>query len=250
MTYITFHLIFTLPLTLVLAITLPASLKESQFWTRWSVPLLALVAFLYTTPWDNYLVANGIWLYGPDRVIGTIGYVPYEEYFFFLIQPILTGCWLLHVLYRLREQPGPRNHVARWVGTTFFGAATLLGIWLLTGGDGRGTYLGLILVWAAPVCAGQWAIAGQKFGAVPRTFIACLLPATLYLWFADRTAIKLGIWTIAPETSFNLSLFGLPVEEAVFFLITNLLVVQGVLMLLDLEKYQKEIAALTPPAAI
>ena len=63
---------------------------------------------------------------------------------------------------------------------------------------------------------------------MPRTFLAGLIPSTLYLWFADRTAIKLGIWTIAPETSFGLSFFGLPIEEAVFFLMTNLLVVQGV----------------------
>jgi len=37
------------------------------------------------------------------RVVGTIGYVPVEEYLFFLLQPILTGLWLYWLLPRTSE---------------------------------------------------------------------------------------------------------------------------------------------------
>ena len=43
----------------------------------------------------------------------------------------------------------------------------------------------------------------------------------------DRLAIGLGIWEISPQYTTGWHLFGLPIEEAVFFLITNLMVVQG-----------------------
>ena len=53
--------------------------------------VVLLLAFAYTTPWDNYLVFREVWGYPPGRVLATIGYVPVEEYAFFLLQPIMTG---------------------------------------------------------------------------------------------------------------------------------------------------------------
>lgn len=51
-----------------------------------------MIALIYTTPWDNYLVASGVWFYDPARVWNIIlGWVPLEEYIFFILQTILTG---------------------------------------------------------------------------------------------------------------------------------------------------------------
>jgi lycopene cyclase domain-containing protein len=56
-------------------------LKEVGQWTA----ILATVAFVWTTPWDNYLVKSGVWGYGNnDRVLYVIGFVPVEEYCFFI----------------------------------------------------------------------------------------------------------------------------------------------------------------------
>src|SRR5690349_7318656 len=53
-----------------------------------------LLAVIYTTPWDNYLVATGVWYYNPRLVTGlVIGYVPVEEYTFFVLETILPGLW-------------------------------------------------------------------------------------------------------------------------------------------------------------
>ena len=50
---------------------------------------LVTVAFLYTIPWDNMLVYKAGWSYIPDRVLYTIGYVPIEEYAFFVIETVI-----------------------------------------------------------------------------------------------------------------------------------------------------------------
>ena len=64
----------------------------------------------------------------------------------------------------------------------------------------------------------------------PRLVLATVVPVSLYLWVADRVAIGLGIWDITDATRTGLELFGLPVEEALFFVVTNLLVAQGLVM--------------------
>ena len=52
----------------------------------------------------------------------------------------------------------------------------------------------------------------------------------------DRVAIGLGIWDITNRFSLGADPLGLPVEEAVFFLFTNLLVVQGAMLFLFGDK--------------
>src|SRR5512147_829398 len=61
-----------------------------------------LLAVIYTTPWDNYLVATGVWYYNPKLVTGlVIGYVPIEEYTFFVVETILAGLWWLFLARKL-----------------------------------------------------------------------------------------------------------------------------------------------------
>nr|WP_231751592.1 lycopene cyclase domain-containing protein [Halogeometricum sp. CBA1124] len=98
---------------------------------------------------------------------------------------------------------------------------------------GGGTYyLGAILAWAAPVLALQWGFGWPYLWAVRRTFALAVAVPTLYFWVADWFAIWLDIWYISPAHTTGVSLLGLPVEEATFFLVTNLFVVQGLLLFL------------------
>ncbi len=54
--------------------------------------LLPVAAVIWTTPWDNYLVASGVWRYDPSKVWNVIlGYVPLEEYMFFVLQSLGVG---------------------------------------------------------------------------------------------------------------------------------------------------------------
>lgn len=233
MSYFTFHLVFILP-SIVLLAFLQRSIAGVAGWrVRVALPLIAVVALVYTTPWDNYLVWRGIWDYGVDRVVGTIGYVPVEEYLFFLLQCLLTGLWLYWLLARQSEFVQPEFPFKQGGLMLVLGIIlSLAGVWMLQ--TDSTLYLGLILAWAAPVLSLQWFIGTATLWAMRRIWLLGVLVPTIYLWIADRIAIASGIWHISPTYTTGLELFGLPIEEATFFLVTNLLVVQGISLFLKL----------------
>ena len=233
MTYLAFHFVFTIPPILIMLFTLPRPLAGvGGLRGRWAIPALCVIAFTYTTPWDNYLVANEVWWYGTDRVIATVGHVPIEEYMFFVLQPILTGLFLYHFLSRWGPGQGPRSDMARNVGVSLFLFLSLVGAGLVFSGWDPGLYLGLILVWAGPILTFMWIYAGRSLWSMRRTLLVAVGIPTLYLWIADATAIHLNIWTISDQFTVGWAPFGLPLEEAVFFLVTNLMVVKGILLFL------------------
>lgn len=94
---------------------------------------------------------------------------------------------------------------------------------------GKGLYMGLILVWAGPFILLLWSLAYQFILGLPlsNTMLPIALP-TLYLWIVDTMALKRGTWVIGSGTKLGWHLWeGLEVEEAVFFLVTNVLIVFG-----------------------
>ena len=232
MSYFAFHLVFTLPPILLLALVQRQPLAGIGGFRAWlGLPLIVLLALVYTTPWDNYLIWRDVWHYGTGRVVGTIGYVPVEEYLFFLLQPILTGLWLYWLLPRTSEPVEQEYSTGvQTSGTLLWIVLSIVGALMLQWD--RSVYLGLILVWAGPVLALQWAVGGQQLWAMRRTWLTGTLMPTLYLWCADRVAIGQGIWSISDVYTTGFELLGLPIEEATFFLVTNLLVIQGLLLVL------------------
>jgi lycopene cyclase domain-containing protein len=204
--------------------TLPDRLRFLSPWLALGV--LVVIAVVYTTPWDNYLVASRVWWYNPALVTGiTLGWVPIEEYTFFMLQPVLSGLWLLFLARRLpaRDVFVPQRRVrAASVGVA--GLIWLGSVYLLLWGPASATYLALILVWALPPILLQLAVGADILWHYRRLIVPGIGVATLYLCVADALAIQSGTWTINPEQSLNLLLGGvLPVEEALFFLMTNIL---------------------------
>lgn len=232
MTYLSFHLVFILPVIAVLAVI---HLRQAVRLDRQAWAMLALmsgVAFIYTTPWDNYLVYRGVWGYGSERVLGTLGYVPLEEYAFFLLQPILTGLWYFLLRARARRSTTPPPRWLRPSATAFWLLLTATGVIMLMSMSTHWTYMGLILAWCSPVLAGLSWLGTSHVWRDRRAVALGVAVPTVYLWIADRTAIDFGIWTIADTYSVGFDPVGLPIEEALFFFVTNLLVVQGLAMLL------------------
>lgn len=190
---------------------------------------LMLIALIYTTPWDNYLVATRVWWYDIDRVWGIrFGWVPLEEYLFFLLQPILTGLWTLALSWRL-DTPlilPVRRRLIRWASITIGVVIWVVALIILLIGWKPGTYLGLELVWALPPILLQLVVGAHILWARRRTILLTLVTATLYLAAADGLAISSGVWTIDPGQSLGIELLGiLPLEELVFFLLTNTLLI-------------------------
>jgi lycopene cyclase domain-containing protein len=243
------------------------------------VGALVGVALLYTTPWDNDLVATGVWWYDPKLVTGiTLGWVPIEEYTFFVLQTLLTGLWALWVRARTPRSETCGEPKGRTCGEPkgrIFGeqrpidelsatfseqkeTCTKVGQglralslkwrkWVLVIGGGLwvgalalwhapwqpGTYITLILSWAFPPILIQLLFGADILWINRRRLWAAVAPPTLYLWIVDFLAIRSGTWTLDPKQTLGVELGGvLAVEEMIFFLVTNVLIVFGLFLVL------------------
>lgn len=191
--------------------------------------VLAAVALVWTAPWDEHLVRTGVWTYDPGRVLARLGSVPVEEYAFVVLEVLLVGAWALRcgALGGTAVPEGPRTR-----GAAPWALVAVAGVLLaLAGGHVR--YLGLLLLWAAPPLALQRWVAGDVLAARRPARLLVAVPVVLWLCVADRLALADGLWAIAPDSSTGLALLGLPVEEALFFCLTGLLVTDGLLLAAD-----------------
>jgi putative membrane protein len=244
MTYFQILLIFLVPPILVLAVSMPRQvgcrylnrpdLVDRRSWLY----ILALVALalLYTTPWDNYLVARGVWGYDPQRVLGIrLGWVPIEEYLFFVLQTLMTGLWLNLFVRRsslLEAEMIYRPRFRFWI-SVLVGALWAISLGLFVAGWKAGTYLSLIFGWALIPLFIQVAFGADILLANRRLIFLCVAPTTVYLWFVDALAIRSGVWFIDAAQSTGFSVGGLPIDEMVFFFMTNLIIVLGMTLLLS-----------------
>src|SRR5512134_2505835 len=145
MTYFGFLLRFlVIPILIFLVITHWDNKKNKQIhgfrsgravWT--AIGVHVLLAVLYTTPWDNFLVATGVWYYNPELVTGLVlGYVPIEEYTFFVLETIAAGLWWWFLARRISPLPvgevsGMRDKFKPNKSLVYFCACLLLSLWLL-----------------------------------------------------------------------------------------------------------------------
>ena len=247
MTYLSFLVVFLMvPLAAVGLLRLrdagrgrrrPRAL--SAWPAAWVVGVHVLVAVVYTTPWDNYLVATGVWFYDPSLVLGvTLGWVPLEEYLFFVLQSLLIGGWLLWLARRLplpAERLHPQGLALRVGGAALLLVGALTAAGVLWAGWRPGTYLALTLAWALPPIALQLATGADILWQHRRLVAAALLPPVAFLSAADTLAIRAGTWTIAPGQSLGVFLGTLPLEELVFFGLTSTLLVFGMVLALAPE---------------
>jgi lycopene cyclase domain-containing protein len=252
MTYFGVLTLFILPPLLVLLVRVPRdvwqTLRSGERPSRamllpyWIVLAHVALALIYTTPWDNYLVATGVWYYNPALVTGiTLGYVPIEEYTFFILQTLLTGLWVLGVQRRLAAQRPEFKAQAslRWIASLVVGMLWMISTILFFAGWQAGTYLTLILSWALIPVLIQVAFGADILRRRWREVALGITAPTLYLWVVDAIAIRSGTWTIDPAQTTGVMLGSLPVEEMVFFFMTNLIIVFGMTLMLAEESQQR-----------
>ncbi|MDI7276539.1 MAG: lycopene cyclase domain-containing protein, partial [Anaerolineae bacterium] len=201
----------------------------------------ALLALAYTGPWDSYLVATGVWWYDPRRVLGPrVGWVPVEEYGFFVLQTLMTGLWVIWLEPRLR-----RVQAGRWTWRCPLTAAGAGLLWLgalalRASGWVPGTYLALELLWALPPITLQLAFGADILWRRRALLLPAILAPTVYLSLADRLAISLGCWTVNPARSTGVLVAGvLPIEELLFFALTNTLIAFGMALGLTPESWRR-----------
>ena len=216
----------------------PFSPDWSAFSPQWVIAIHVFIALIYTTPWDNYLVATSVWWYDPALVTGIkIGWVPIEEYSFFVLQPIMSGLLLLLIIRNVQLPVSSKlNPSIRLISVVVVGILWAVMTYLLLFGTDRWNYLGLELSWALiPILLQLGYGADILWKNRPLVALGIGIP-TIYLAIADAIAIQSGTWSISTTQSLNWIWWGgLPFEEFVFFLLTNTLVVFGSTLMLSAQ---------------
>jgi lycopene cyclase domain-containing protein len=247
MTYFGFLLRFlVIPIIIFLVIYLLDEKRNRDIsgfkngWPVWiAIGIHILLALIYTTPWDNYLVAAGVWYYNPYLVTGIVlGYVPIEEYTFFVLETLFVGLWWQFLSRRLNPKakkfiPSPKIRFGLFAALFLLWIAFT--IFLFTGFPSL-TYLSIIFFWALPAIAPQILFGADILWRHRQLVVLTILPMSLYLSIVDSLAIADSTWTIAPAQSTGIILGGvLPIEEAIFFLVTVTLVTFGMTLFLAEE---------------
>jgi lycopene cyclase domain-containing protein len=198
-----------------------------------------LLAVIYTTPWDNYLVATGVWYYNPALVTGVVfGYVPIEEYTFFVLETILAGLWWWFLARRITP---PTREFKSNQTFIYISACTLVFTWIIFTyiffSDNQPlTYLSITLFWALPAIFPQLLFGADILWHHRKLVILSILIPSIYLSLADIFALRDTTWSISPEQTTGILSFGiLPLEEVVFFFVTNTLLTFGTTLLLAKE---------------
>jgi len=196
-----------------------------------------ILAVTYTTPWDNYLVATGVWFYNPDLVTGIVfGYVPIEEYTFFVLETLLGGLWFWFLIRRISL---PRNDFVPNKKLVYLSTGLLIFVWIIFTyifftNNKPLTYLSITLFWALPPIALQFLYGADILWHYRKlVFWSIFVPGT-YLSLMDIVALTDTTWSIAKDQTTGILFFGiLPLEEVVFFFITNILITFGMTLLLS-----------------
>lgn len=97
--------------------------------------------------------------------------------------------------------------------------------------NGPAAYITHLLVWALPVLAIQLGVIVWRYREQTLEVLRAVLPpalvVTVWLVAGDHLAISAGVWHFGEGKHLGIYLGAVPIEEALFFLLTNLLVVFG-----------------------
>lgn len=234
MTYAQFHFLFNLPLLLILWYF---GGKEMPSELSYFILILLGMVVLFTSPWDNWAVKRGIWGFSKERFWFKIGYLPLEEYLFFLIET-MEVIWLVEVLIH-RSLPSALARAIEWNDPLFYIPCcallvTWLSVWFKYGNhSSRWNYAWHLLFWFLPVIFFQWILAWPIFLNHLSTIFWATAGIGTYLSLADWIAVRQGIWFFDEKQITGLKFSSiLPWEEVAFFYLTSLLVAQSYVILL------------------
>jgi putative membrane protein len=237
MTYLRFHLIFNLPLLILLA-----ALSGPLPWTTEEVEALGwvlLAVMIFTTPWDNLAAKWGIWGFPREKYSLRLGYLPVEEYAFFLLQSV-NVMLAVRALFRFFPdwQTGQETEIG--MGALICLAASVIP-WLLVAVQlrrlrqkaGPRVNYAIHLAWFLPVIYAQWILAQPLFLGHAGLLVLVTAAFGVYYTLADLVAVRAGTWFFDEKQITGAKLGGiLPWEEIAFFFLTSLLVAQSYLLLL------------------
>ena len=85
----------------------------------------------------------------------------------------------------------------------------------------------------------QWAAAGRELWRWRRLLAVSVGLATAYLGACDAFALGHGIWRVDPQRVVGLYAGPLPLEELVFYFVTNIMAAQGFVIIAGFLRERK-----------
>ena len=241
MTYLEYLLLFIIiPSIIILVLSLLISSTR-----QYPIPVktlvlsmvsLSVIAFVYTTPWDNYLVANGIWTYNSSKIIGIIfGYVPFEEYMFFILETafvcLFFSLFLQLGLIKIPDESNIHFSKLKILILLFLSFVWIFSLITFIIELNQLLYLNLLVLWVIPPVFLQIFIGWDVISYNKSRIGIIILILGSYLSITDAYAINTGIWSISQSFTTGLIFYGLPLEELMFFFSTVILIIFGYILI-------------------
>ncbi|MCX7832957.1 MAG: lycopene cyclase domain-containing protein [Ignavibacteria bacterium] len=227
MTYLSFLLVFTIVPSLLLIITL----WKTFTWDYIKVLLfVSFIAFSATSLWDNYAVYSGIWFFPEEKTLHIkLFYVPIEEYMFFFLQTYTTGLFqLLYMKFYRKVKNGESSKISFFSLPMIF----LFMLEVIKLPFGKFNYLFHLLTWAGFFIFIQYLFGRKKIFKYKNFIFFPAIIMTLYFSLCDSISIGHGIWDFDPEQTIGTLVYNVPLEEIIFFLCTNLLITEAMILFL------------------
>lgn len=210
--------------------------------------LVSVIAFIATSAWDNYAVYSGIWFFPAEKTLGKyLYYVPLEEYAFFFLQTFTTG--LVQILYLEKIYKYKKNETQEIAAKTLYSfifplifCGEIINFYQLKTEEviklpfGEWNYLFHLFSWAGTFILIQFIFGRKKLKGKLKLIVVPALIMTVYFSLADAVSIGNGIWNFDPLQTTGAKIGNVPLEEILFFLLTNLLITEAVVLFLP-EKY-------------
>ena len=229
LTYLQFHLVFSVPLLALLWYVAPRYDRTRRRRATAGIAILVAIAYAYTTPWISYMIRRGTWWYADGAVLVRALSIPLGEYLYFAIQTLIVAFVLHRIGFDPTFREGDFARAPRIGGVVAGFTLAAIGVWLVSL-DASYLYLGGLMAWVGPVLALQWSVGGGYLIRTPRVWLTATLLPSAYFWVVDRIAIEMGTWVISTEFTTGITPLGLPIEEALFFASASLMTINGLVL--------------------
>ncbi|PXX58112.1 hypothetical protein DFR70_11585 [Nocardia tenerifensis] len=249
MTYAHFLAAFLLPALAVAVLVAIYTIRAKGFGSTLRIggcvlAVLVVVAVMWTAPWDSWIIGRGAWTTPPNSVSARVFRVPVEELGFMAAQVLVVGVWTLALLAHRVDGYNPagpwpwaRAPLTRVSATCLWMALIIAGAVATVASD-RLLYQGSMVVLVGIPLAIQRAVGADVLRRFRVLRLFALAPVA-YFWLADRIAIGQGTWSISTQYTTGWKILGLPIEEYVFFWLTSLLIVDGLVLACHQEIHRR-----------
>lgn len=231
-TYSDIQVTYMLPVIAVLAfITRPFISRSEMF----KMTVLSGLALIYTIPWFYFVIQNGALTYSTEKVLATVRLVPIEDCVFVVAHTVMTSLWTLLCTWWSIHPCLNFNHdktshqLIRWIPISTLSFLTVKGYRMMTIPGLNTFYLGSILCWACPAIILLWYGTGNYFVKRFKSYLIAIAAPTLFMCRVSQIVMNNNIRHVNAQTSLNAFVAEhLPIEDALFFLVSNVIIVLAV----------------------